>query len=70
MTTTTAINSASTPLHSPTKPLHIESGAKRRPLSYGLIPHPDDIKEPEIGAAVDAYFMVSVGQAVGLFYSW
>jgi hypothetical protein len=39
-------------------------------LKDPIIPHPNDIKEPEIGALVDAYFVVSVGQAVGIFYSW
>jgi hypothetical protein len=34
------------------------------------IPHPDNIKEPETGAVVNAYFFVSVGQTVGIFYSW
>ena len=43
---------------------------QHQPLSYSHIPHLDDIKEPEIGAPVDAYFVVSVGQAVGMFYSW
>jgi hypothetical protein len=49
---------ASTPIKSPS------------PLYNGFVPHPDDIKEPEIDIEVDAYIVVSVGQAVGVFYSW
>jgi hypothetical protein len=44
---------------------HIE-----RSMTPDLIIHPDDIKKPETGAPVDAYFVVSVGQTVGIFYSW
>jgi len=61
-----ATMSASTPIKPPQKPslLHAE-------FTYnGSVPHPDDIKEPEIGVQVDAYIVVSVGQAVGVFYSW
>ena len=56
-----------TPVHSASNNTQVQ------PLSYenkALIPHPNDIKKPEIGAEVDAYFVVSVGQAVGVFYTW
>ena len=39
-------------------------------MTPDLIIHPDDIKKPETGAPVYAYFVVSVGQTVGIFYSW
>jgi len=57
---------ASTPIKSSQKP-----SSQHAEFTYnGSVPHPDDIKEPEIGVEVDAYIVVSVGQAVGVFHSW
>jgi len=34
------------------------------------IPHPDSIKQPEAGFTPEGYYVVSVGQEVGVFYHW
>jgi hypothetical protein len=32
--------------------------------------HPDSIKQPEAGFTPEGYYVVSVGQEVGVFYHW
>jgi hypothetical protein len=34
------------------------------------IPHPDEIQAPEPGFSPEGFYVVSVGQAVGIFYHW
>lgn len=34
------------------------------------IPHPDEIQAPEPGFSPEGFYVVSVGQEVGIFYHW
>jgi len=34
------------------------------------IPHPDEIQAPEVGFIAEGFYVISVGQEVGIFYHW
>jgi len=34
------------------------------------IPHPDEIQAPEAGFIAEGFYVISVGQEVGIFYHW
>ncbi|KAG6809652.1 hypothetical protein H0H92_015319 [Tricholoma furcatifolium] len=44
----------------------------RSPAAYfsGPRPHPSTLNPPPSGTAVEAYYLVSIGQRVGIFFDW
>lgn len=73
--TKSSLRKSTTSLKAPTTPTRVRTTSAQPAVHhYGPyvppIPHPDRIKGPERGLIPEGYYVVSVGQEVGIFYYW
>ena len=69
--TATQAASVSTPRQQKQKQtLTADSSKKTTPAYIAPVPHPSCILPPKRGTNVQSYYVITVGQEVGIFYTW